>query len=265
MTTPNLALQLTDVGLRRDQTWLVRNISWSLARGTDAAVIGANGSGKSTLVRILTGYLWPTCGTVHVLGEQFGQVDLNTLRKQIKLLQTGGPFDLDPQLTLLEVVLTGLSSTLILRHEPTSTQRDAAMQILQVVGLADRSHRRYEAASNGERARAQIARALLTTPDLLLLDEPTAGLDLVGREELLELLSTLRQRMDAPELTLVTITHHTEELFVGTSEVLLLSEGRCMTSGPIEQVLTSQNLSEAYDANIEVKSSDRRYYATLKR
>lgn len=256
-------VQFHDVCLRRESTWLLRNISWSVPAASDVAILGPNGSGKSTIARILLGYLWPTSGSVGVLGEQFGETDLHELRRQIRLVQPNSQFDLDPGLSLLEVVLTGYKSMLVLRTEPTEQEAIQAKLMLKRVGLESLMDRKYRHASSGERVRALIGRSMVTAPKLLILDEPTAGLDLLGREQLLQLIGSLRQTMHIPELSIVTITHHVEELFSGTSEVLLLKQGSVFASGRIEEVLTSKNMSEVYDFPIRVHQEAGRYYALV--
>ena len=256
-------LDLQNVSLRRDQSWLVQDVSWTIEAGSTVALLGPNGSGKSTLARIIMGYLWPTEGEVTVLGQRFGETDLHHLRKSIQFVQPGGSFEVDTNLTLRQVVLTGYTSTLVLRFEPDESQLDAANRMLEIVGLEHLADRRYMYASSVERVRALIARALLNTPKLLILDEPTSGLDLLGREHLLSLIDELRDSVNSPELAILMITHHTEELPSNTSEVLLLQQGRAFASGPIDQVLTSENLSALYRFPIRVHHEHGRFYTMV--
>ncbi len=260
---PASTIQLRDVSLRRESTWLLQHVDLDVGQGVDAAILGPNGSGKSTLARVIMGYLWPSQGSVRVLDEQFGSVDLSWLRTQIKLVQPGGGFDLDPNLTLRQIVLTGFTSTMVLRFEPSPAQLEKADAMLEIAGIARLADRYYRFASTGERVRAQIARALVTKPRLLLLDEPTAGLDILGREQLLDLIASLRERINTPELTIVTITHHTEELFEGTSQVILLDEGRVAASGAIEQVIASETLSRVYKVPIKVHREGGRFFTLI--
>ncbi len=245
-------LELANVCLRRGDTWILQEINWQIPVGSTVAILGPNGSGKSTLARVLLGYLWPTSGEVTVLGERFGDTDLHELRKKVRHVQPGSAFDVDAKLNLTEVVVTGFASTLVLRHEPAESEMDKALDMLSAVGLRHLANRRYGHASSGERVRALIARALVTTPQLLILDEPSAGLDLVGRDHLLGMVESLRATTKTPDLAILTITHHTEELDTSTSDVLMLKQGRVFAVGQASDVLTSDRMSDLYDASIQV-------------
>src|SRR5215210_236048 len=197
MNVPPNAIELASVGVRRGDAWILRDVDWSVPAGACAAVLGPNGSGKSTLTRILAGHLWPSAGTVTVLGETFGEVNLLELRKALRLVQAAGPYDVDPVLTTREVVLTGYFSTIGL-YDPTTPEMEAeADRLLDLVGLCADAGHTYSTLSSGERVRSLIARALVVRPKLLLLDEPTAGLDLLAREQVLATV----QRMFEPAAT----------------------------------------------------------------
>jgi iron complex transport system ATP-binding protein len=180
-----LALELRNVSLTRGGRTILQDISWSVPHGACAAILGPNGSGKSTLARILTGYMWPTSGEVFVDGQHFGEVDLNELRRHVRLVQSAGPYDVDPELTARQVVLTGLFGTIGLFDPTSATDEPRADELLSRVGLSAVRDSLYATLSSGERVRALIARALMLPPTLLLLDEPTAGLDLLAREQVL--------------------------------------------------------------------------------
>jgi iron complex transport system ATP-binding protein len=267
------AFDLRGVGVQRDGRWILRDVDWSVPAGACAAVLGPNGSGKSTLTRILAGHLWPSAGTVTVLGETFGEVNLTELRKGIRLVQAAGPYDVDPMLTTREVVLTGYFSTIALYDETTPEMESEADRLLDLVGLSAVAGHAYSTLSSGERVRSLIARALVVRPKLLLLDEPTAGLDLLAREQVLATV----QRMFEPggagatrstepaeqPPTVLFITHHVEELPPATSHVLLLSDGRPAATGSPEQVLRAPVLSPVYGCPVEVRRSGGRYYAEV--
>jgi iron complex transport system ATP-binding protein len=252
-------LSLRDVSVRRGDRWILRHINWTLPPGSSAAILGPNGSGKSTLARILCGYLWPTEGDVVVHGQRFGETDLNELRHSIRLVQAAGPYDVDPELTSREVVLTGLYGTIGLFDAPPSTEIDHAEHLLSRVGLAAVSDHRYSTLSSGERVRSLIARALIQKPKLLLLDEPTSGLDLLAREQVLATVQSLTADKDESPTTIL-ITHHVEELGPRTSHVLLLDNGKIAASGTPAEVLREQTLSRVYRCPLSIHHEADRYY-----
>lgn len=253
-----LAIDMRGVGVMRDQRWILREVDWQVRPGTLAAVLGHNGSGKSTLARIAGGHLWPTAGRCTVLGETFGQTNLPALRSRIRLVQAAGPYDVDPSLTALEVALTGFFSSLGLYAAPTEAMRQQARALLERVGLSAVVDHAYSSMSSGERVRSLIARAMASRPRLLILDEPTAGLDLLAREQVLATVSALLGDEDAP--TVIFITHHVEELPPTTEQVLLLRSGRVAAHGGLAEVLRPEILSQAYGFPVDVRQSGGRYY-----
>src|SRR5579859_947202 len=206
-----LAVDLELIGFRRDGRWILDHLSWTVEGGACAAILGPNGCAKSTLPRIIAGHLWPTTGRVQVLGQTFGDVDLHQLRKSLRLVQSTSPVEMDPDLTAHEVAVTGYFGTLGLYDPTTPDMHDHAAEVLDRVGLHHVATHRYTTLSNGERMRCLIARALVVRPRLLLLDEPTAGLDLLAREQVLATIQALFEAGDSPP-TVVFITHHLEEL-----------------------------------------------------
>src|SRR5436190_2688528 len=189
--TSQPAVELKNVGVLRGERWILRDVNWSIPAGACAAILGPNGSGKSTLARVISGYLWPTAGEVTVDGRRFGETDLNDLRHSIRLVQSAGPYDVDAELSAREVVLTGLFGTIGLFHEVGCADVERADELLDRVGLASLADSVYGTLSSGERVRSLIARALMGRPKLLLLDEPTAGLDLRAREQVLATVQAL--------------------------------------------------------------------------
>lgn len=254
-------LRLSNVGVLRGERWLVLDVSWTLPAGTCGAILGPNGSGKSTLARVIAGYLWPTRGDVRVDGRHFGEVDLNELRRSIRLVQSAGPYDVDPTLSARDVVLTGLFGTIGLFDATTSPDESRADEWLDRVGLSNLRDQPYSKMSSGERVRALIARALIGRPHVLLLDEPTAGLDLLAREQVLATVQTMfSDATSHASPTVVMITHHTEELPPATSNVLLLDGGTVAASGPPDQVLRDVVLAGVYRCPLTVTSRGGRYY-----
>ncbi|HMB95964.1 MAG TPA: ATP-binding cassette domain-containing protein [Tepidisphaeraceae bacterium] len=255
-------IHLKKVGVRRGERWILHDINWSVPAGSCAAILGPNGSGKSTLARVLAGYIWPTVGEVAIDGHRFGETDLNDLRHSIRLVQPAGPYDVDAELTAQQVVLTGLFGTIGLFNEPPKKEFQHARDLLAKVGLSNVIDHHYATLSSGERIRALIARALIRKPRLLLLDEPTAGLDLLAREQVL---ATVQSLIDdaATSPTIVLITHHVEELGPLTADVLLLAEGQIAARGSLPQVLTSEILSKAYRCPLYVEMRGARYYVRV--
>ena len=244
---------------------ILTDISWSVAPAQIAAILGANGSGKSTLLRIASGYLWPQKGTVHLLGKTLGETPVAPLRARLGIVEATTVYPFDDGITALETVVTGYFSALTLGYvHPTPDQFDHARHLLAQVGLSHRESQPYYTLSTGERLRTLLARALVRKPDLLLLDEPTAGLDLPARETLLATLSRLHKAGlaagNAPAI--ITITHHLEELLPDTSNILLLSsQGTTVSQGPPDSVLTNENLTAAYNLPIQVTHRHNRYTA----
>jgi iron complex transport system ATP-binding protein len=261
------AVSVRNVGMKRGTRWILRGVTWTVPAGTCAAILGPNGSGKSTLSRVLSGHLWPTSGSVDVLGEHFGSVDLAELRRRIRLVQAAGPYDVDPSLTTREVVLTGFFGTLALydMDAMTPTMRSRAQDLLARVGLRRVSEQPYSTLSSGERVRSLIARALASEPDLLLLDEPTAGLDLLAREQVL---ATVQAIVDppagGPRTSVILVTHHVGELPPATSRILLLDEGSVAAEGTPEQVLQPEVLSRVYGVPLDVGRTHGRYSVHVK-
>lgn len=258
------AIDLRGVGVLRQERWILRDVDWRVATGACVAILGPNGSGKSTLARIVSGHLFPTSGRVTVLGKRFGETSLPALRKQIRLVQPAGPYNVDPSLTTRSVVLTGFFSTLQLYDSVSDEQQHRAGEVLQQVGLTDVMDHPYHTLSSGERVRALIGRALVASPRLLLLDEPTAGMDLLAREQVLATIQRLHDRSADPHgPTIVLITHHTEELPPAVSQILLLDNGQPAAAGPVADVLRDDVLSRVYRFPVTVRHSGGRYYTQI--
>lgn len=256
--TASPALRLDGVTVTRGGRDTLRDVHWCVPAGTQAVLLGPNGSGKSTLLRILDGYLFPTRGTVDVLGERLGRCDVHRLRQRIGIVDPHWPYPPRDDLSVHELVLTGCFGTLSLDfREPTAEQIAAAGRALVDVGLGGQATQPIGTLSTGEGRRALLARALVRQPELLILDEPTAGLDLHGRETLLASLDSLVRR--DPTLTVLLVTHHLEELPPTTQDVLLLGKGDRVANGRPEAVLTSEHLSAAFGCPVTVEQHDGRW------
>ncbi|MGW8375948.1 ATP-binding cassette domain-containing protein [Streptomyces sp. ODS28] len=251
---------LEGVGVRRYTTGqvILDGIDWSVRAGEHWALLGANGAGKTTLLKMVGATMFPTTGTVSVLGHTLGRVDVRELRAHIG--HVSGAQRVPQDATGLTVVLTGATGTvqpLWKKYDEATRERARALLAeLQCKELADRE---YGVCSGGQRARLLIARALMPDPSLLLLDEPFNALDLPSREDLID---TLRELAAGPRgLSTVTVTHHLEELPPTTSHALLLREGRVQSAGPAEEVLTSTSLTECFGRPIEVSRHEGRWQA----
>ena len=255
----DLAVDLRDVRVWTPERFdILKGIDWQVRRGEHWALIGPNGSGKSTLLSIAGAARHPSSGAVTVLGGAFGRTDIPALRRRIGVVDASQKV-LD-WLTVEEVVLTGASSSirpLWDRYGPE--ERGRAATSLALVGCAGLADRPVSTCSQGERQRARIARALMTDPELLLLDEPAVGLDLPAREALIGALVALVH--DRPSLSSVLVTHHLEELPPTTTHALLLHAGAVIAGGPIAGVLTAENLSACFGFPIMIERSGGRWFA----
>lgn len=244
----------------RKRTYLLNDISWQVERGQQWALLGPNGAGKSTLMRLAAAVDQPSEGDVAVLGERFGHCDLRELRRRIGFVDAGVAKSLRARLTGREVVLTGGQGAIFFDPvKVTQADRDHAAELLATVGMLAVAEREFGQCSQGERQRLLIARALMARPDLLLLDEPGVGMDLPSREGLIKALVELAEIR--PELTVVTVTHHLEEIPPSCGHVLLLAQGRAVAQGPIETELTSENVSRCFGLPITVERRADRWAA----
>lgn len=260
MSDDSYAIELSKVCVRRGTTKILDGIDWSVRRGEAVAVLGPNGSGKTTLMRVLTGYMWATTGSVAVLGETFGRTDLRALRRRISVVDPAERFGVDANLSVIDAVKTGYLGTLILDefHTITPEQADHAEHMVNAVGLAHRRGAKFGVLSTGERRRCLLARALVHLPEVLILDEPTAGLDISGREHLLATIEQLRRQH--PLMTTVLVTHHVEEIAPGTDQVMLLSEGRVAAAGAPDTVITPETLSATFGCKVFVQRRNGRWW-----
>jgi iron complex transport system ATP-binding protein len=255
-------LRLSGVSVRRAGRTILGPIDWSIGDGERWVVLGRNGSGKTTLVHVASTYLWPTTGSVEVLGETIGRVDARELRRRVGYAGSGLETAIDPNLTALDVVVTARHAALgPWWHTYSDDDRRRATDLLSELGVGDLSQHEFGTLSTGERRRVQIARALMPDPELLILDEPGSSLDLGARETLVRDLGRLAAR--ATPRGLVLVTHHVEEIPRGFDRALVLGAGRAIAAGPIEEALTSDALSRAFELPIAVERTDGRFRAWL--
>ncbi|MFG1913775.1 ABC transporter ATP-binding protein [Micromonospora sp. NPDC048898] len=257
---PDLVVSLAGVGVRRSGTALLQDLTWRVELDERWVVLGSNGAGKTTLLNLASGRLHPTTGVAHVLGERIGRTDVNELRTRIGLTTAALAERLPADERVSDVVVTAAWSVVGRWRENYDRADEArARALLSQLGVGGLAERRYGTLSEGERKRVQIARALMTDPELLLLDEPAAGLDLGGREDLVARLAVLAHDPDAPAMVLVT--HHVEEIPPGFTHALLLREGGVVAQGLLAETLTGDNLSKTFGLPLVVERSGDRYTA----
>jgi iron complex transport system ATP-binding protein len=256
----DLVISMRGVGVRRGEKHLLRDVDWDVELDERWVVLGPNGAGKTTLLQIIAAAMHPTSGRVHLLGERIGKVDVFELKPRIGLASASLAVRIPPGERVTDIVVSA-GYAVVGRWREAYGRLDVrrAAALLGTLGAEHLADRTFGTLSEGERKRVQIARALMTDPELLLLDEPAAGLDLGGREDLVARLSRLA--MDPDSATMVLVTHHVEEIPPGFTHALLLADGRVQASGLLSDVLTAENLSAAFGLPLIVERIGRRWFA----
>ena len=253
-------LQLSDISVRRGDRVILGPLNWQVLEGQRWVILGPNGAGKTTLLQICSSLIHPTTGEIHILGEKLGRVDVFELRTRIGLTSSALVEQLSPDELVMDVVLTAAYAMLGRWQEKYDLWDESrAMALLTALGVRELGERLFGSLSEGEKKRVQIARALMADPELLLLDEPASSLDLGGREDLLRRIESLSKDPLAPAT--VIVTHHIEEIPVGTTHALLLRDGVAVAQGEVASVITDQNLTQAYGLAITVQTEDGRFFA----
>ncbi len=257
-----LVLDLAEVVVRRGTKHLLDEVTWEIAEGERWIVLGPNGAGKTTLLQVIAGQLHPTSGWAAILGEALGETDVSELRTRVGLASASLADRLPRNEIVRDVVLTASYGMVgRWREKYTDLDRQRAEILLRALGVLDLAERTYGTLSEGERKRVQIARAMMPDPELVLLDEPAAGLDLGGREDLVRRLSNLA--LDPASPAMIMVTHHVEEIPTGMTHVLMLREGKVVAAGPMDRALTSANLSACFGLDLELRFDSGRYAARL--
>lgn len=235
-------------------------ISFTISEAERWVILGPNGAGKSTLLKLLATEIFPSQGSVNLLGKTLGKVDVFELRTRIGVCGSMKHEQIPADESVKDVVLTAAYAVLGRWNEDYDLWDESrATALLTTFGIRELAERSYGTLSDGERKRVQIARALMSDPELLLLDEPTAGLDMGGREDLLARFANFASDERAP--VTITVTHHIEEIPIGTTHALLLKDGQVAVSGPVNQVITTEHVSAVFGLKMEVTSSNGRFYA----
>jgi iron complex transport system ATP-binding protein len=251
-------LDLHVEALTRDGVDILRDIRWQIMPGEHWVVLGANGAGKSSLLSIVAGYEWPSRGRVAVLGETYGQCDMRALKERIGWVSSALFGWLPARQSARQVAATGIHATIGNWHELSAQDLIRADDALRAIGAYAFRNKRYGVLSQGEKQRVMIARALVTKPELLILDEPCAGLDPGARERLIHDLDRLCAKREGPSLILVS--HHVEEIPRHATHALLLKEGAALAAGPLDEVLTNERLTTLYEYPCKVGMANGRYW-----
>jgi iron complex transport system ATP-binding protein len=256
----DIVISFDRVSVIRGGNYLLRSLTWQVELDERWVVLGPNGAGKTTLLNLASARMHPSRGTAYLLGEKLGRTDVNELRTRIGITTGSFAERVPPDERVLDVVVTAAWSVVGRWRESYDPQDEGrARQLLGQLGMGHLVDREFGTLSEGERKRTQIARALMTDPELMLLDEPTAGLDLGGREDLIGRLTELAEDPDAPATVLVT--HHVEEIPPGFTHAMLLREGTVVASGLLGETLTAANLSKTFGMPLVVQRLGDRYTA----
>lgn len=259
-----MVYQLTGVTVRRAGRTILGPIDWHVRTGERWVVLGRNGSGKTTLLSIASMNLWPTTGTVEVLGERYGRTDARELRRRVGFAGSAVEDAMRPDLTPRDLIMTARHGAFEpWWHEYTAADRARAASLAERMAVGEHLDQPFATLSSGERRRVSIARALMPDPDLLLLDEPTASLDLAARETLLHDLEGLAG--DTRPAAIVLVSHHLEEIPAGFGHALVIADGAAVAAGPIADVLTDDILSAAFGLPLSVDRRDGRWAARMRR
>jgi iron complex transport system ATP-binding protein len=253
-------LRLRGVGIRYERSMLLKDIDWTVRSDESWVIIGPNGAGKTTLLQVAAAMVFPTDGSVELLGEPLRSADILDLRTRIGLASAAVADRVPPAEKVIDLVLTAAYGILGRTAEDyDSFDVTRAVELLDAMGCAHLIRRRFATLSEGERKRVQIARSLMSDPELLLLDEPAAGLDLGGREDLLRRVSALARDPRAP--TMIMVTHHVEEVPEDFTHAMLLRKGAVLAAGPLLQVFTERNLSRCFGVPLLVERHAARWTA----
>jgi iron complex transport system ATP-binding protein len=257
-----IIIDINGVSVRRRGNSILTDLTLRIETGQSCAIIGPNGSGKSTLLALLAGYIWPTKGTVSIAGYLFGRVNLNEIRKIIGLIEPSRAPKFSEKMTARDIVATGLFGTVMLPINASITpgQLKSVDSEIDLIGLTSHATVPFGELSSGEQMKTLIARALVSQAKILLLDEPTVGLDIAARTTCMNTLDRLSQRADPP--TIIVVSHHLDELPANVSQIVLLKDGKIFANGQARQVLTSEKLSKLYDCDIHVINTNDRFIAT---
>ena len=255
-------ITVDNISLIRNKKTILHNVSWTVKKGEHWCLLGLNGSGKTTLLNIINGYIWPTVGTVNVLGNIFGQTNLPELRKEIGWVSSSLQQRFNDEDNVLEIVLSGKFASIGLYDHVMEEDLQKARELLKLLNCEELQYQKYGIVSQGERRRVLIARSLMSSPKLLILDEPCTRLDLLSREHLLQYIEKIAKDPDGP--TLIYVTHHVEEILPCFTKTLFLRNGEVFANGESKKLLNEENLSSFFQRPISVQLQQGRTWLALK-
>lgn len=253
-------LSVSDLTIERDKAILDR-VDWTVERGQNWVILGPNGSGKTSLLKSLVGYFPPTSGTITVLGKTYGRNNWNDLRLRIGLVSSSLQQRIEENEPAIDLVVSGKYAQINYWGRIFKKDKERAREHMRLLGCDHLEGKTWITFSQGEKQRLLIARALMAKLEILILDEPCAGLDPVSREHFLESVDSLAQ--SRPDLPIILVTHHVEEITPAFSHALILKEGRVVSQGPIKKALNSKHLSHAFSAPLRLRKTGGRYQLTL--
>ncbi|MFB5661980.1 ABC transporter ATP-binding protein [Alteribacillus sp. HJP-4] len=257
-------LELKDINWTQKGKQILKDVSWTVEKDQHWVLLGLNGSGKTSILKAITGYMWPNKGEVSVLGHKFGQTNIHELRKSIGWVSTSldERFHNRPSDTALQIVLSGKNATVGVYDELTDNDFSRAKELLKQLNIDHLSGQLYFTLSQGEKRKAMIARALMASPSLLILDEPCNGLDIYSKEELLSTIQSMNKDPDGP--TLIYVTHHIEEVVPSITHAILLHQGVVTASGKKHEVITEPKLEETFQVPLSLQWENERPWIRVK-
>lgn len=255
-------IHVQNIHVYRNGKTMLEHVDWNVKKGEHWVILGLNGSGKTTLLNVVNGYLWPNQGTVQVLGETFGETYIPNLRKRIGWVSNAMIDNFEKRDPAIEIVLSGKFGAMRLFEKVSEQDITEAVEMMERFHCAELANKSFEHLSQGERQRVQIARAFMAKPEILILDEPCSGLDILERENVLNTVEQLAQEPHAP--TLIYVTHHVEEILPCFSHVLLMKNGESVRAGTREDMLTENVLSEFFSTPVALQMERQRVWLALK-
>jgi iron complex transport system ATP-binding protein len=256
-----MILHMVNVSWKRKNEEILRDISWDIHAGEHWCLVGLNGSGKTTLLNMMNGYIWPTEGSISVLGHTYGKINIPEFRKRIGWVSSSLQQKFYGHETAEEIVLSGKFATIGLHEHVKEEDIKQAVRLIEEFGCGKLIGREFATLSQGEQQKIQIARSLMAAPDVLILDEPCTGLDILAREQVLMMIQSITSQQQPP--TLIYVTHHIEEILPCFTHTLLLKNGEVYKSGETEEILTAETLSDFFEAPIEVRQQGERNWVSL--